>query len=33
LSYDADGLGGAAAIQFATLTGTPTVLFSDFIMV
>ena len=33
LSYDADGLDGAAATQFATLTGAPMVVFSDFIIV
>ena len=33
LSYDADGLDGAAATQFATLTGAPTVVFSDFIII
>ena len=33
LLYDADGLDGAAATQFATLTNIPTLLFSDFVLV
>ena len=32
LSYDADGNGGGAAIQFASLTGVPVVTFNDFIV-
>ena len=31
--YDADGSGAGAAIQFATLTGAPTLLASDFTIV
>ena len=30
LSYDADGNGGAAAVQFATLTGNPAITAADF---
>ena len=33
LFYDADGLGGAAGVQFATLTGAPTISLSDFTVV
>jgi hypothetical protein len=33
LLYDADGLGGAAGIQFATLTGLPAITAADFIVV
>ena len=33
LSYDADGSGATAAIQFATLTGAPTVTNADFFVV
>ncbi|MEQ1952267.1 hypothetical protein [Mesorhizobium sp. CN2-181] len=32
LSYDADGLGGAAGIQFAVLTSQPTIGFADFVV-
>jgi len=30
LSYDADGTGVLAAVQFAVLSGTPVLLYSDF---
>ncbi|WP_146348403.1 M10 family metallopeptidase C-terminal domain-containing protein [Phaeobacter marinintestinus] len=33
LYYDTDGLGGAAAVQFATLTGTPALTQDDFVVV
>jgi serralysin len=33
LFYDSDGSGAAAAVQFATLTGSPTVFFDDFVVV
>jgi Ca2+-binding RTX toxin-like protein len=33
LSYDADGVGGHAAIQFATLSGHPTINFHDFVVI
>jgi Ca2+-binding RTX toxin-like protein len=33
LLYDADGLGGTAGIQFATLTGLPVITAADFIVV
>ncbi|MDD2828460.1 MAG: hypothetical protein PHW18_02670, partial [Sulfuricurvum sp.] len=33
LSYDADGSGATAAVQFATLTGHPTVTSVDFTVV
>lgn len=33
LSYDADGVGGQAAIQFATLSGHPTIDFHDFVVI
>jgi Ca2+-binding RTX toxin-like protein len=33
LSYDADGNGSGAAIQFASLTGHPTLTNADFIVV
>jgi VCBS repeat-containing protein len=33
LSYDADGPGGAAAVQFATLTGSPALVAGDFLVV
>jgi Ca2+-binding RTX toxin-like protein len=33
LLYDADGLGGVAGIQFATLTGLPAITAADFILV
>jgi Ca2+-binding RTX toxin-like protein len=33
VSYDADGAGAAAAVQFATLTGLPTLTATDFIVV
>ena len=33
LYYDADGNGGVAAVQFASLTGTPTLVASDFFIV
>ncbi len=33
LSYDADGNGKGAAVQFVTLTGVPNLIFSDFIIV
>ena len=32
LFYDADGAGGAAAVQFATLTGVSTLLPTDFVI-
>jgi Ca2+-binding RTX toxin-like protein len=32
LYYDADGVGGTAAVQFAVLTGAPTISSSDFLM-
>ncbi|MDD2828139.1 MAG: hypothetical protein PHW18_01045, partial [Sulfuricurvum sp.] len=33
LSYDADGNGATAAVQFATLTGHPTISAADFTVV
>jgi Ca2+-binding RTX toxin-like protein len=33
ISYDIDGNGATAAIQFATLTGAPTIDFSDFLVI
>ena len=33
LFYDSDGSGATAAIQFATLTASPTVTFNDFFVV
>jgi serralysin len=33
LSYDADGNGAGAAIQFATLTGQPTISSADFLVI
>lgn len=33
LYYDADGTGGSAAVQFATLTGTPALAAADFVLV
>ena len=32
LYYDADGVGGTASVQFAVLTGAPTISSSDFLM-
>ena len=33
VSYDSDGSGATTAIQFATLTGAPTVFFNDFVVI
>ena len=33
LSYDADGVGGQAAVQFATLSSHPTIDFHDFVVI
>ncbi|HTU13021.1 MAG TPA: hypothetical protein VMG08_19180 [Allosphingosinicella sp.] len=33
LSFDVDGIGGAAAVQFATLSGAPALAASDFVIV
>ncbi|NOT72308.1 MAG: hypothetical protein HOP09_13830 [Hyphomicrobium sp.] len=33
LSYDADGNGAGVAIQFATLTGAPTITNADFLVI
>ena len=33
LYYDADGVGGQAAVQFATLSGVPPLTAADFIVI
>jgi serralysin len=33
LLFDADGVGGVAAVQFATLTGAPALTAADFVVI